>query len=79
MSRQLEIAAACAALLITIVGGVVTVESRYAKASEVKVQLNEFYEKQLKLKILEIDLKADPTAADKALRQYLQQELNKTK
>jgi len=77
MTRQLEITAATVALVTALIGGVVAVESRYAKAAEVKQQLDELYAKQLKLKILEIDLKPDPTPADRALRQYLQQELNK--
>jgi hypothetical protein len=77
MTRQLEITAATVALVTALIGGVVAVESRYAKAAEVKQQLDELYAKQLKLKILEIDLKPDATPADRALRQYLQQELNK--
>ncbi|MFZ9656041.1 MAG: hypothetical protein ACO29V_10360 [Limnohabitans sp.] len=77
MSRPLEVTAALVALMATLVGGVVAVESRYAKAAEVKQQLDELYAKQVKLRILEIDLKPDATPADRALRQYLQQELNK--
>ncbi len=53
------------------------IESRYAKAAEVKAQLDELYAKQIKLRILEIDLKADQTPSDRALRQYLIQELGK--
>lgn len=79
MNRQLELIVALTALIVTIVGGSVAVETRYAKAAEVKTQLNELYAKQLKLKILEIDLKPDATPADRALRQYLQQELNQSK
>lgn len=55
----------------------VAIETRYAKSAEVKAQLEEYYARQLKLRILEIGLKANPTPADKALRQYLQQELQK--
>ena len=69
--------AAVVAVLSTIIGGTVVIESRYAKAQEVKEQLNDFYEKQIKLRILEIDLKPNPTPSDKALREYLVQELNK--
>ena len=79
MNRQLELIVTLTALIVTIVGGSVAVETRYAKAAEVKTQLNELYAKQLKLKILEIDLKPDATPADRALRQYLQQELNQSK
>lgn len=79
MNRWLTAVGAVIAVFSTVVGTTVAIESRYAKAQEVKEQLEEFYAKQLKLRILEIDLKADPTPADRALRQYLQQELNKPK
>lgn len=79
MNRWLTTAGAVIAVFTTVVGTTVAIESRYAKAQEVKEQLEEFYAKQLKLRILEIDLKADPTPSDRALRQYLQQELNKPK
>lgn len=69
--------------MIAVITGLVTatlaVENRYAKAADVKEQLNELYAKQLKLKVLELDLKADPTPADRAMRQYLLQELQKSK
>jgi len=77
MERHLATAGTVIGVLTAIVGTTVAVETRYAKATEVKAQLEEYYAKQLKLRILEIDLKADPTASDRALRQYLQQELNK--
>jgi hypothetical protein len=57
------------------VGATVAVETRYAKSAEVKAQLEEYYAKQLKLRILEIDLEPNPNPADRALRQYLLQEL----
>lgn len=79
MNRWLTTAGAVIAVFSTVIGTTVAIESRYAKAQEVKEQLEEFYAKQLKLRILEIDLKTDPTPSDRALRQYLQQELNKPK
>lgn len=79
MSNQLAAAGAVIAVLTAIVGTTITIETRYAKSAEVKAQLEEYYAKQLKLRILEIDLKADQTPADRALRQYLQQELQKSK
>jgi hypothetical protein len=77
MSRQLEVSATAIALLVTIVGGTVTIENRYAKAQEVKVQLNNLYAKQLKTRILELQLKPSSqfTAADRAMLLHLQQEL----
>lgn len=77
MERWLATAGATVAVLSAIVGATVAIESRYAKAQEVREQLEEFYGKQLKLRILEIDLKPNPTPADRALRQYLLQELKK--
>lgn len=79
MERHLTTIGAVLAVLTAIVGTTIAVESRYAKAAEVAAQLDEFYAKQLKLKILEIDLKPDPTPADRAMRQYLLQELQKSK
>jgi hypothetical protein len=77
MERHLSIVGASLALVTAIVGTTVVIESRYAKAAEVKAQLDELYAKQIKLRILEIDLKADQTPSDRALRQYLIQELGK--
>lgn len=70
--------AAVVTVLLALVGGTVTVESRYAKADDVKEQLQEYYAKSLKLRILEINLKPQLTPADRALLQYLQQELQKS-
>jgi hypothetical protein len=77
MERHLASAGAIIAVLTAIVGATVAIETRYAKSAEVKAQLEDYYAKQLKLRVLEIDLKAEPTPADRALRQYLLQELNK--
>lgn len=67
------------ALLTAIVGATMTIETRYAKSTEVREQLEEYYSKQIKLRILEIDLKPQPSPSDRALRQYLLQELQKSK
>lgn len=75
--RHLATAGAVLAVLTAIVGTTIAIESRYAKAAEVKAQLDDLYAKQLKLRVLEIDLKPDQTPADRALRQYLLQELKK--
>jgi Mn2+/Fe2+ NRAMP family transporter len=77
MERWLTTSGAVIAVLTAIVGATVAVETRYAKSAEVKAQLEEYYAKQLKLRILEIDLKAEQTPSDRALRQYLMQELGK--
>jgi GH35 family endo-1,4-beta-xylanase len=75
MNKLVQFVAAALGVTITVVGTTVAVDSRYAKSQEVKQQLNDFYEKQLKLRILEIDLKPNPSPSDQALKQYLLQEL----
>jgi Mn2+/Fe2+ NRAMP family transporter len=77
MERWLTTSGAVIAVLTAIVGATVAVETRYAKSAEVKAQLEQYYTKQLKLRILEIDLKPQQTPSDRALRQYLMQELGK--
>lgn len=79
MSKYLATTGAVLAVLTAIVGTTLTVESRYAKSAEVKAQLDDYYARQIKLRILEIDLKTEQTPADRALRQYLLQELQKSK
>jgi len=60
MDRWVTTVGAVIALLTAIIGGTITIETRYAKSAEVKQQLEEYYAKQLKLRILEIDLKSSP-------------------
>ena len=79
MHRWIATAGALIAALSVIIGATVAIESRYAKAQEVRQQLDDYYARQIKLRILEIDLKPQQTPSDKALRQYLVQELNKSK
>jgi hypothetical protein len=79
VSKYLATTGAALAVLTAIVGTTLTVESRYAKSAEVKAQLDDYYARQIKLRILEIDLKAEQTPSDRALRQYLLQELQKSK
>ena len=77
MNNTIAAAGATLALLTAIIGGTITVESRYAKAQEVRSQIDTLYAKTLKLRILELQLKAPSqfTAADRALLNHLQQEL----
>ena len=79
MHRWIATAGAIVAALSVIVGATVAIETRYAKAQEVRQQLDEYYARQIKLRIIEIDLKSQQTPADRALRQYLVQELQKSK
>ena len=64
-------------VLTGIVGGTIVIENRYAKAQEVKEQLEDYYTRQIKLRILEIDLKPNPSASDRALREYLVREMRR--
>lgn len=77
MNKGIEIIAATIALIFTLVGAVVTVEGRYAKAADVERKLNELYARELKTRILEIQLKppSQITPADRAMLLHLQQEL----
>lgn len=77
INNNLAIFGSLLALLTAIVGGTITVENRYAKAQEVQTQMNSLYAKTLKVRILELQLKpaSEFTPADKALLEYLQQEL----
>lgn len=77
MNRNIELAAALTALVVTLTGAIVTIEGRYAKAADVEAKMNELYAKQLKTRILEIQLKPPSqfTPADRAMLLHLQQEL----
>jgi uncharacterized protein YneF (UPF0154 family) len=75
MEKHIQVIGAVLAFVVGVVTTTVTIDSRYAKSQEVKRQLDEYYARQIKLRILEIDLKSNPSASDRALRQYLLQEL----
>jgi acid stress-induced BolA-like protein IbaG/YrbA len=79
MEKNIQIAGAVLAFVIGVVSTTVAIDSRYAKSQEVKQQLDEYYSRQIKLRILEIDLKQNKTPSDMALREYLIQELTKQK
>lgn len=76
MPRWWSLLGAGAAVLTAIVGTTITIDSRYAKSQEVQQQFAEARKQQLRDRIFELDLKPNPTAADKALREYLMQQLN---
>lgn len=64
-------------MLTAIVTATVVIENRYAKAIDVENQLNSYYARTLKTRILELQLKAPATftSSDRALLDHLQQEL----
>ena len=59
MEKHLATAGAVIAVLTAIVGTTIAIETRYAKAAEVAAQLDEFYAKQLKLKIKSLKVYLD--------------------
>jgi hypothetical protein len=76
MDNRLSLLGGALALLTTVVATTVTIDSRYAKSAEVRQQFCQARKQQLRDRIFELDLKADKTPNDKALREYLQQQLN---
>ena len=76
MSNRLSLLGGLLALLTTVVATTVTIDSRYAKSAEVKQQFCQARKQQLRDRIFELDLKANKTPNDRALREYLQQQLN---
>lgn len=77
MQKSLELTLGALALATTLISATVVVESRYAKAEELKAGIASIYAKTLKLRILELELKpADQfTSADRALLDHMKQEL----
>jgi len=76
MDNRLSLLGGALALLTTVVATTVTIDSRYAKSAEVKQQFCQARKQQLRDRIFELDLKANKTPNDRALREYLQQQLN---
>jgi hypothetical protein len=76
MDNRLSLLGGLLALLTTVVATTVTIDSRYAKSAEVKQQFCQARKQQLRDRIFELDLKNPKTPNDRALREYLQQQLN---
>jgi len=75
MEKRLSLVGAAIAVLTAVVGTTVAIDSRYAKSAEVQQQFCQARKQLLRDRIFELDLKANKSAADKALREYLQQQL----
>jgi hypothetical protein len=75
MDNQLSLLGGGLALLTTIIGTTIAIDSRYAKSQEVKQQFCQARKQQLRDRIFELDLKEPKSPNDKALREYLQQQL----
>jgi hypothetical protein len=75
MNGYLSLIGGGLALLTTVVATTVAIDSRYAKSEEVKQQFCQARKQQLRDRIFELDLKPGKSASDRALREYLQQQL----
>ena len=75
-SSKLTVLGGGLALLTTIIGTTIAIDSRYAKSAEVRQQFCQARKQQLRDRIFELDLKAQKSPSEKALREYLQQQLN---
>jgi hypothetical protein len=76
MERWLSIATALAAALAGVIGTTIAIDSRYAKSAEVKQQFCQARKQQLRDRIFELDLKPEKSPSDRALREYLLQQVN---
>lgn len=75
--KQIEILITISTILAAVIGGTITIETRYARSADVKQQMDSLYARTLKLRILELELKPATqfTSADRALLLHLRQEL----
>lgn len=76
MSKSFTVIGGLVTALLTIVGTTVAIDARYAKSAEVQDQFCKARKQALRDRIFEIDLKPSQSAPDKALREYLRQQLN---
>jgi hypothetical protein len=72
---RLSLIGGCLAVLTTTIGTTLAIDSRYAKSAEVKEQFCRARKQQLRDRIFELDLHGAQSASEKALRDYLQQQL----
>jgi len=64
-------------LATILIGGVITFENRYAKIADVSNQIETFYEKTIRLRVLELELKGDKLEShERALLNHLKRELH---
>ena len=63
-------------LLLALGGTIITAENRYAKAEDVRQQLDTYFQRTIKLRILELDLKRELEPHERALRDHLKRELH---
>jgi len=75
LNNRLSLVGGLLALLTTVIGTTIAIDSRYAKSQEVKEQFCNARKQQLRDRIFELDLKEPNSPNDKAMREYLQQQL----
>jgi len=75
LNNRLSLVGGLLALLTTVIGTTIAIDSRYAKSQEVKEQFCNARKQQLRDRIFELDLKEPKSPNDKAMREYLQQQL----
>ena len=64
----------------SIIGGAITIESRYAKSADVKTWVSDSYEKIVRLRILELELKGDKLLPhEQALLSHLKREIRQSR
>lgn len=73
--KHLPLLTTSIAVFASIIGTTLAVDNRYAKSAEVRVQFCQARKQQLRDRIFELDLKAVKTESDRALRNYLDQQL----
>ena len=73
--KHLPILSTAIAVIASIIGTTLAVDNRYAKSEEVKLQFCQDRKQQLRDRIFELDLKPVKSESDKALRNYLDQQL----
>ena len=66
-------------VLISLIGGAITIESRYAKSEDVKEWLADSYGKLVRLRILELELKGKALVPyEEALLSHLKREIRES-
>lgn len=75
-AKGIELALVAVPVLLALVGAIVTVEVRFAKASDVQALVKQYYDKTVQLRLLELELKGgDLKPYERALLEHLKREL----
>lgn len=75
-ANGLELALIAVPVLLTFIGAIVTIEVRFAKASDVQALVKQYYDKTVQLRLLELELKGgDLKPYERALLEHLKREL----